>query len=330
MTFLTSHFDKGMQGRQRDNLSTAFWLQYTILLADEPESISQGSQAYARALSTAGVLSEEEASNIIAGLDKVGAEWEEGIFQIKAGDEDIHTANERRLTEMIGAVAGKLHTGRSRNDQVCYARSGARVFGKEEGACFQWYQILKNGTYGFIEEFTQFLWEWTTWLLQEDTKWMHDTLGFQTISLNISFKPSGPLQTLVYHTVSVLTLSKWAHLHLLRASTFPSLSLGKNFTGSNRHKAVAVQSAAGCTTGLGRLDQSSCCKGWVRGGHFDARLYPSAACPDCEVGPLAALPCSSLAEGWHAPQRSLAESGHITPWFRSSSRLFCNRTNVYA
>jgi argininosuccinate lyase len=37
---------------------------------------------------------------------------------IKAGDEDIHTANERRLTELIGAVGGKLHTGRSRNDQV--------------------------------------------------------------------------------------------------------------------------------------------------------------------------------------------------------------------
>jgi len=49
---------------------------------------------------------------------QVSAEWEQGGFQIKAGDEDIHTANERRLTEVIGAVAGKLHTGRSRNDQV--------------------------------------------------------------------------------------------------------------------------------------------------------------------------------------------------------------------
>ncbi|PIK38354.1 hypothetical protein BSL78_24805, partial [Apostichopus japonicus] len=40
-----------------------------------------------------------------------------GTFQIQAGDEDIHTANERRLKEIIGTVAGKLHTGRSRNDQ---------------------------------------------------------------------------------------------------------------------------------------------------------------------------------------------------------------------
>jgi argininosuccinate lyase len=37
---------------------------------------------------------------------------------VKPGDEDIHTANERRLTELVGAVGGKLHTGRSRNDQV--------------------------------------------------------------------------------------------------------------------------------------------------------------------------------------------------------------------
>jgi hypothetical protein len=52
----------------------------------------------------------------------VAAEWAGGAFVIKPGDEDIHTANERRLTELIGAVGGKLHTGRSRNDQVRVAR----------------------------------------------------------------------------------------------------------------------------------------------------------------------------------------------------------------
>ena len=46
------------------------------------------------------------------------AEWAAGAFIIKQGDEDIHTANERRLTELVGSVGGKLHTGRSRNDQV--------------------------------------------------------------------------------------------------------------------------------------------------------------------------------------------------------------------
>ena len=52
------------------------------------------------------------------GLKKVEQEWESGTFKIVSGDEDIHTANERRLTEHIGSVGGKLHTGRSRNDQA--------------------------------------------------------------------------------------------------------------------------------------------------------------------------------------------------------------------
>jgi argininosuccinate lyase len=78
----------------------------------------RGSQAYARALAKAGVLTQDEADTIIDGLAKVGTEWEAGAFEIKPGDEDIHTANERRLSEIIGPLGGKLHTGRSRNDQV--------------------------------------------------------------------------------------------------------------------------------------------------------------------------------------------------------------------
>ncbi len=77
-----------------------------------------GSKAYAKALTDAGVLTEDERDQIIRGLDKIAAEWEEGRFRIRPEDEDIHTAIERRLTELIGPVAGKLHTGRSRNDQV--------------------------------------------------------------------------------------------------------------------------------------------------------------------------------------------------------------------
>uniref|UniRef100_A0A8C2ZN53 Argininosuccinate lyase n=1 Tax=Cyclopterus lumpus TaxID=8103 RepID=A0A8C2ZN53_CYCLU len=49
---------------------------------------------------------------------QISGEWSRGLFVIKPEDEDIHTANERRLKELIGAPAGKLHTGRSRNDQV--------------------------------------------------------------------------------------------------------------------------------------------------------------------------------------------------------------------
>lgn len=77
-----------------------------------------GSQAYARALARSGIITTEEATEIVEGLNQVATEWEQGTFTIQDGDEDIHTANERRLTERIGAVAGKLHTGRSRNDQV--------------------------------------------------------------------------------------------------------------------------------------------------------------------------------------------------------------------
>ncbi len=78
----------------------------------------RGSQAYAQALARAGLLTANEAEQIVAGLEQVAGEWRAEQFEVKAGDEDIHTANERRLTELIGPVAGKLHTGRSRNDQV--------------------------------------------------------------------------------------------------------------------------------------------------------------------------------------------------------------------
>ena len=78
----------------------------------------EGSTQYAIALSKCGILTSEEASQIVDGLKLVRAEWESGNFKIVSSDEDIHTANERRLTELIGANGGKLHTGRSRNDQV--------------------------------------------------------------------------------------------------------------------------------------------------------------------------------------------------------------------
>ncbi len=71
-----------------------------------------------KALSKAGVVTEDEAATIVDGLNNVAKEWQNDTFEIKQGDEDIHTANERRLSELIGSVGGKLHTGRSRNDQV--------------------------------------------------------------------------------------------------------------------------------------------------------------------------------------------------------------------
>jgi len=81
------------------------------------EDIS-GSIAYAKAIAQVNMISVEELNLIVEGLEKVRAEWASNTFQLKPGDEDIHTANERRLTELIGSTGGKLHTGRSRNDQV--------------------------------------------------------------------------------------------------------------------------------------------------------------------------------------------------------------------
>jgi argininosuccinate lyase len=78
----------------------------------------RGSVAFAKANAKAGIITQEECDQICAGLEQVRQEWADDKFEIKPGDEDIHTANERRLTELIGAVGGKLHTGRSRNDQV--------------------------------------------------------------------------------------------------------------------------------------------------------------------------------------------------------------------
>nr|CAD7589466.1 unnamed protein product [Timema genevievae] len=78
----------------------------------------QGSQAYAAALESVGLLTKNEQTSINNGLNKIKEEWHKNTFNIEPSDEDIHTANERRLKELIGETAGKLHTGRSRNDQV--------------------------------------------------------------------------------------------------------------------------------------------------------------------------------------------------------------------
>jgi argininosuccinate lyase len=78
----------------------------------------RGSLAWARQIHRAGVITAEELGELTRGLDAVRAEFAEGRFAALPGDEDIHSAVERRLGELVGAVAGKLHTGRSRNDQV--------------------------------------------------------------------------------------------------------------------------------------------------------------------------------------------------------------------
>lgn len=80
----------------------------------------RGSRAWAGALGDAGVLSSEESATLVEGLDRVAeglSTWTPAEFQ-EGGDEDIHSLVERLLRREVGEVAGKLHTGRSRNDQV--------------------------------------------------------------------------------------------------------------------------------------------------------------------------------------------------------------------
>jgi argininosuccinate lyase len=95
-----------------------------------PQDIAQ-SRAHAGMLAAREIITAEDRDALLGGLDEVQAELEQGRFEISAGDEDIHMAIERRLTELVGPVGGRLHTARSRNDQVAtdlvmYTRARAR------------------------------------------------------------------------------------------------------------------------------------------------------------------------------------------------------------
>ncbi|NMF82440.1 argininosuccinate lyase [Nodosilinea sp. P-1105] len=77
-----------------------------------------GSEAHAKMLVKTGIISPEEGQQIVHGLEAIRQEYRQGTFNPGIEAEDIHFAVERRLTELIGAVGKKLHTARSRNDQV--------------------------------------------------------------------------------------------------------------------------------------------------------------------------------------------------------------------
>jgi len=78
----------------------------------------EGSIAWARALRRAGILDGKELRCLVGGLERIRTEFEHHRFRPQASDEDIHTAVERRLVALAGSAGEKLHTGRSRNDQV--------------------------------------------------------------------------------------------------------------------------------------------------------------------------------------------------------------------
>ena len=107
-------------GRFSTKLNDQAWDLNSSLAVDQRMTIQDvdGSLAWADALHKANILLDKEYASISLGLAAVKEEFAAGRFSFAPSDEDIHTAVERRLTELIGSVAGKLHTGRSRNDQV--------------------------------------------------------------------------------------------------------------------------------------------------------------------------------------------------------------------
>jgi argininosuccinate lyase len=107
-------------GRFSTKLNNQAWDLNSSLAVDQRLAIQdvEGSLAWADAIHRAGILTDKEHASISLGLATVREEFSSGRFSFAPTDEDIHTAVERRLAELIGDAAGKLHTGRSRNDQV--------------------------------------------------------------------------------------------------------------------------------------------------------------------------------------------------------------------
>lgn len=107
-------------GRFSGKLDPAAW-QLNVSLGFDQRLAQQdvrGSLAWARGLQQVGLITSDECDQICSGLESIASEFVHGEFPFHESDEDIHTAVERRLGELIGPLAGKLHTGRSRNDQV--------------------------------------------------------------------------------------------------------------------------------------------------------------------------------------------------------------------
>lgn len=126
-------------GRFREGPADEMW-RFTVDDADRRllDIDVEGSIAHVAMLSKVGLLNESEHVAIAEGLSRVLAEARSGSFTFLETDEDVHSAVERRLVEMVGDVGKKLHTGRSRNDQIAldlrlYLRRSAQARGDELG-----------------------------------------------------------------------------------------------------------------------------------------------------------------------------------------------------
>jgi argininosuccinate lyase len=108
---------RGLFEGDEDDLFQAFASSLEIDLWIAEEDI-EGSIAHVTMLGEVGVLSSDEATTLVDGLSQIFGEFRDGSWSPDASQEDIHMAVEARLTEVVGEVGGKLHTARSRNDQV--------------------------------------------------------------------------------------------------------------------------------------------------------------------------------------------------------------------
>ncbi|HET6963714.1 MAG TPA: argininosuccinate lyase [Acidimicrobiales bacterium] len=116
----------GESGPAEELLAYTVSLRYDSRLARDDIA---GSRAHVKGLVSAGIVTEGDGSILLAALDRVADELASGTLAFKPGDEDIHTAVERRVTELAGPAGARLHTGRSRNDQVA---TDLRLFTKRE------------------------------------------------------------------------------------------------------------------------------------------------------------------------------------------------------
>lgn len=110
----------GCGGRFSDQMNVTLAQLNNSLAVDKrlyAEDI-RGSVAYAEILCEINLLTKSELDQIKSAFNIILREWKSGEILLKDDDEDIHSVNERRLTEIIGDVGRKLHTGRSRNEQV--------------------------------------------------------------------------------------------------------------------------------------------------------------------------------------------------------------------
>lgn len=122
MALWSGRFEEGV-----DEFTQRFGASLPVDKAMYSQDIA-GSKAHARMLGAQGIISQQDANAIEQGLTEIEAQIDAGEFEFDINDEDIHMSIEKRLIEMIGDAGARLHTGRSRNDQVA---TDARLYTKE-------------------------------------------------------------------------------------------------------------------------------------------------------------------------------------------------------